>query len=177
MSVYPKLMHSTKKVKKKTSSWYLTMLSLFYFIHKNRSIQIPKFNNNNAIPWNTCFPAKSHLPRQLPTKPRTIRLCQIRTEIISIIDIPLTEPDESSKAKQYQHLSTAQLLLPLRNMQLRQIKPNPSGRKTNLLLLIHTHARVIALKEVRVDTLGAGILSKLFSFLDADGSFLVCFWD
>jgi hypothetical protein len=37
------------------------------------------------------------------------------------------------------------LNLPLSSMQLRQVKANPSSRKTNLLLLIHAHARVIPL--------------------------------
>lgn len=62
-------------------------------------------------------------------------------------------------------------------MQLRQIKPNPSSRKANLLFLIHSHTGVIALEKLTVDTLGAGILSELICFLDAEGAFLVCFWD
>jgi hypothetical protein len=86
------------------------------------------------------------------------------------------KPAQLSLASQTLQLML-QSLLPLRNMQLRQIKPNPSSRKTDLLFLIHSHTGVIALKELTVDTLGAGILSELICFLDAEGAFLVCFWD
>lgn len=48
----------------------------------------------------------------------------------------------------------------------RQLPPNPPSRKPNLLLLIHRHARIIQIQQMRIHPLRPRVLRYLFRFLD-----------